>query len=368
MLELITAPLLAMMLAVFGYVVVSDPQAMHVETLEAPDALAADGYTHKVVEARLFDAARRIETEARSFPSTRRLTADAEPTALRLMTDNIGATASVRAMQKALGWIDFSVSGEVVRKGDRLELLLRAVSSDGGLHAVTAGGSAQDVDGLLSDGAAALLAVADPYVRAAWQFKNDHAAGQGYAAARVMIKAAERDPRRTDPRWVANLGGVVAFTDHRLDDALGYFEQALTLDPDFSPALVNRGVVLASMGMHRDAIEHYRRVLGLPQGGEFGPAHAVAYSQWAVSLAALRQVDAARQSFEYAARTAPDYTDTYFKWAEVMRAAGREIEAARALSRQPDLGEKPPLLPEYLVGPIGLDAFSLVSKGLAARG
>ena len=87
-----------------------------------------------------------------------------------------------------------------------------------------------------------------------------------------------------------------------------------------------------------------------------------------MSLAALRQVDAARTSFEYAVQSAPDYDDAYVKWAAAMRAAGRDEDAAEALNRRADPAAKPPLAPEYRAGPIGPDAFALVVKGLASPG
>lgn len=364
MLELVAAPIAAV-LALFGYIVVADPQSVHLGTVSTPQALAADGYTAPVIEARLGDALRVAEATARSFPAARRLEADAQPTALRIISDAVGATAAVRATQKALGRIDYAAAGEVVRNGDRLELLLRVVAADGGIRAATATAPTGDVARLVDDGALALLAVADPYARAAWQLKADHAAGQGFAATRTLAAAAERNPNAADPRWAANLAGIAAFADNRPEEAQAAFERALALDPEFTPAVVNLGAALAAADRHRDAIEQFRKALTLYQGGAYGPAHAVAYTHWGVSLAALRQVDSARQSFEYAIQSAPDYDDAFVKWAATMRAAGRDDEAAATLNRRTDPAAKPPLLPEYLAGPIGPDAFALTVKGLA---
>lgn len=367
MLELVAAPIAAA-LALFGYIVVADPQSVHLESISTPAALAADGYTAPVIEARLSDALRAAEVRARSYPSARRLEEDAQPTALRILSDAVGATAAVRATQKALGRIDYAAAGEVVRNGEQLELRLRVIDADGGRHAVVAAAPAGEVGRLIDDGALALLGVADPYARAAWQLKADHAAGQGFGETRALAAAAERAPRAADPRWAANLAGIAAFADNRTEEALAAFDRALALDPEFTPAVVNRGAVLAAAGRHRDAIEQYRTALTLYQGGAYGPAHAVAYAHWGVSLAALKQVDAARASFEYAVQSAPDYDDAYVKWAAAMRAAGRDEDAAQALNRRADPAAKPSLAPEYLAGPIGPDAYGLVVKGLATPG
>lgn len=363
MLELVAAPIAAA-LALFGYIVVADPQSVHLESISTPPALAADGYTAPVIEARLADALRAAEAQARSYPAARRLEEDAQPTALRILSDAMGATAAVRATQKALGRIDYAVAGEVVRNGEQLELRLRVVGADGGRHRVSVAAPSGDVGGLIDDGALALLGLADPYARAAWQLKADHAAGQGFAQTRALAAAAERAVRGADPRWAANLAGVAAFADNRAEEALAAFDRALALDAAFTPAAVNRGAVLAAAGRHRDAIEQYRKALTLYQGGEYGPAHAVAYAHWGVSLAALKQLDGARTSFEYAVQSAPDYDDAYVKWAATMRAAGRDEEAAEVLNRRADPAAKPILGPEYLSGPIGPDAYVLVIKGL----
>ncbi|MBV5336263.1 hypothetical protein JZU48_04585, partial [bacterium] len=107
---------------------------------------------------------------------------------------------------------------------------------------------------------------------------------------------------------------------------------------------------------------------GFPQGGEVGPTHAAAYSEWGVSLAALRQIPAAVQSFEYAVQTAPDYADAYVKWVLVLRAAGdTEAEAAVLKRLETVLSASDPsrssLYPEYLVGRIGNDAHLLATGG-----
>lgn len=352
-------------LALFSYAVVADPQTLHVEPISTPESLIADGYAPAVASARLMDAARRIEEEARSFKPARRLAADAEQTALRVLAQSVGATPAIRAMQKTTGRIGVVATGEIVRKSNQLELTLRTIAANGAERRMVVVEPSGAVDPLLHQGALALLETADPYVRAAWQFKIDHSAA-GCAAALDLVAAAEHNAdAAADPRWLANLAGVVAFTDNRIDAALAHFQRALALDPEFSPALVNFGAALASIGLHRDAIESYRRALAAVDDDEWGPANAAAYTLWGVSLAALHQAEAARQSFEYAVQVAPEYPDVYFKWSQVMRAMGNEGEAAEALQRRPDSASRPPLYPEYLVGAIGPDAFSLVRHGQA---
>ena len=44
MLELVAAPIAAV-LALFGYIVVADPQSVHLESISSPPTLAAEGYT-----------------------------------------------------------------------------------------------------------------------------------------------------------------------------------------------------------------------------------------------------------------------------------------------------------------------------------
>lgn len=352
--EFLAGPILAA-LAMFGFVVVADPQTVHLERITVPTELADRGYVPGVPEARLRDALLQMEQEGRSFADARALAADATPTTLRLLAENMGMTPSLRAMQKATGKVAYAVSGDVVRKEDQLRLTLRVVSADGGNRLLTAFGEAGKPDELFQSAAEKLLEMVDPYARAAWKFRKEfqaRGADVSFPYAGFYLRAAlQAKQPQIDPRWANNLLGIISHIEKKPDESLRYFEAALAVDPAFSPALVNRGVILAVLGRHREAIESYRKALELPACRACGPAHAAAYTWWGVSLAALGQAAASDQSFEYAIQAEPDYNDAYATWMSVLSLQKRASDnAEKAMKHFP--GGAIPLLfyPEYFTG------------------
>lgn len=352
--EFLAGPILAA-LAMFGFVVVADPQTVHLERITVPTELADQGYVPGVPEARLRDALLQMERDGRSFADSRALAADAEPTTLRLLAENMGLTPSLRAMQKATGKVAHAVSGDVVRKEDRLLLTLRVVSADGRSELRTASSEAGKPEELIQNGAESLLEAVDPYARAAWKFRKEfyvRGAEMSFPYSSFYLRAAlQAKQSRIDPRWANNLLGVISQIEKAPDKALGYFQAALAVDPAFSPALVNRGVVLAALGRHREAIESYRKVLELPVCHACGPVHAAAYTWWGVSLAALGQAAASDQSFEYAIQAEPNYNDAYATWTSVLSLQRRTNDNAdKALQRFPDRAIPLLFYPEYFTG------------------
>jgi tetratricopeptide (TPR) repeat protein len=63
-----------------------------------------------------------------------------------------------------------------------------------------------------------------------------------------------------------------------LEDALGLFARALSLDPSSANTWCNQGNCLDELGMHRDAVESYNRTI------EIDPCHAEAWYNKGMSL------------------------------------------------------------------------------------
>ena len=47
----------------------------------------------------------------------------------------------------------------------------------------------------------------------------------------------------------------------RYEEAIGYFDKALALDPNHDYALTSKGEALDRLGRHKEAVEYYERVL-----------------------------------------------------------------------------------------------------------
>ena len=86
-------------------------------------------------------------------------------------------------------------------------------------------------------------------------------------------------------------------------EAVGQFEQALRLYPDYPKAHLNLGIAMEQMGRVHDAIEQYEQALHL------NPDYAKAHLNLAVALEHSGKVPDAIQHYQQALRINPDLAD-----------------------------------------------------------
>lgn len=87
----------------------------------------------------------------------------------------------------------------------------------------------------------------------------------------------------------------------RFDEALAQFDEAIRLQPTFTEALINSGVLLRSMFRHKESLERFNRVL------EIDPNHIAALSNCGVMLTEFKQSDHAIRMFERLIALKPDH-------------------------------------------------------------
>lgn len=216
----------------------------------------------------------------------------------------------------------------------------------------------------------------DAYARASYLFELR---GDGGRAQTAMQAAHDEARTDADRAFASYYLGELAWSSGRLDEALAAYEQSLTEDPAWVPALAGRAKVRAAQGDVPGALADYRTAVDrLPQPqlvvelGELLEATgdaAGAQEQYAVVRAtqrlyaesgqdvdtelALFEADhgtpeAAVSSAERAYRKRPDAILTQDAYAWALHAAGRDAEAlpiARAAGRT---GLVSPLLDYHL--------------------
>jgi tetratricopeptide (TPR) repeat protein len=108
-----------------------------------------------------------------------------------------------------------------------------------------------------------------------------------------------------------------------LEQATAFYQQALTLSPDYANANYNLGIVAQQRGDDTAAIDHYKLAL------QADPDHALAHSNLAGHLLRLGNYAEAIAHCERALQIAPDQAPTQRIWGQALQALGQPEEADR---------------------------------------
>ncbi len=145
-----------------------------------------------------------------------------------------------------------------------------------------------------------------------------------------------RDTLAKNPQcWMAhnNLGNAF-FHEGNISDAIGQYEQALRLRPEYPDALNNLGNALVQAGRIEEAIARYEQALRIR------PDLPQAHYNLAIALEQVGKTGEAIAHFEQALRINPDYADAHLNLGNTLEGAGRSGEAVahfeQALRIKPD--------------------------------
>ncbi|MGD1020627.1 MAG: tetratricopeptide repeat protein [Verrucomicrobiia bacterium] len=120
----------------------------------------------------------------------------------------------------------------------------------------------------------------------------------------------------------------------RLPEAIVQYQQALLLNPDYAEAHNNLGIALAQVGRLPEAIAHFEQALRI------SPDHAEAHSNLGAALARTGKIEEAVAQYEQALRIKPDFAEAHYNLGNTLAQAGRLPEAIahfeQALRINPD--------------------------------
>ncbi len=349
-LGILTLPLTAAVLA-FGFAVITDTQAVHIERVSVPSEVAvATGYTPEVVRDRLVDDMHEIEKQAHSTAQAREIELQGEKGPLVVLADYFKVTPLIRVAQETVGMIPYSFSGEIVIHDKDLELALRGSDASKKSSYIVVRAPSNQMRRLIHDAAYEATRVTDPYILAAYQFKKDFLS-RDFSSTIEIIHRELAKPDTAYGKWMNNLWGIVLYQQADRAGAIEKFQAALAEDPNFAAPMLNWGVVLAREGKNQEAIEKFRQLVANPKSAASNVATAAAYSEWGFSLALLGHTDEAFAKFQQAAKTDPTFTDVYSSWAEVLSALGRSDEAAQMTARSLKTNNEV-IYTENLIGPV----------------
>jgi tetratricopeptide (TPR) repeat protein len=310
-------------------IAVADTQEVYIRDLVVPPSFTQRGYSVAVTERRIHDGLLLLERQARTRPETQRLETESETGPLGLIAQHLNITLIARALQESSRLIEYTISGSVVQDGEQHVMRLAILHRSGQRMLVTLTRPVAEIEPMLADAASAILRVIDPHILCTIKLREGLAASpRNLAPARECVAETMSAASREDQVWLHNLAGVIAFMEADNAGALASFRAALHIDRDFSPALLNLGILLAQSGRHADAIRAFQTVFRRETRGESTQTYAAAYAEWGNSLMALDRPEEARARYADAVRADPRYALAYFFWADSLP-PGPQAEALR---------------------------------------
>jgi tetratricopeptide (TPR) repeat protein len=107
----------------------------------------------------------------------------------------------------------------------------------------------------------------------------------------------------------------------KLDEAIAHYQQALRINPDYVEAHYNLGMALAQMGKIEEAMAHFEQALRI------NPDDAEAHNNLGTALARTGKIDEAIAHYEQALRIKPDFAEAHYNLGNALTQGGRVPEA-----------------------------------------
>jgi tetratricopeptide (TPR) repeat protein len=316
----ILLPLLVIASLVSG-VAATDFRSLFIETISVPGSMKQRGYTPTVFIRMMNDKLLAIEATAKTRTEAQRLRTEDEKGIIAATVDMLSMTALVRAVQMSSNLIEFKVNGEIVEAGSDYLLRLRIDRYGQKVARIEVTKPQDDVHDLADLGAERIMRITDPQVLCAAIMQSEAAQLVPTSGKFLFAKTDEcitetlPTAQDDDRLWLLNLQGVVAFVEGRPLDAGKHFRSAIRLNPDFSPALLNLGILYAHAGRPQKAIGYFEQVFRHQLPSDSPQTFAAAYTEWADALANLDQPAEAEAMFRRAMEADPQYAEAYYRWA-----------------------------------------------------
>jgi tetratricopeptide (TPR) repeat protein len=174
-----------------------------------------------------------------------------------------------------------------------------------------------DIPGFVHEGAKAIMRVVEPEPLCAAYLAEALSGDGNVDRARECIQETLPIAERDDRIWLLNLAGVVSFLEGDQAAAMDRFRQALQMDPTFSPALVNVGVLFQLNGKPQEAVKAYELLFANLDDGVSDRTYAAGYVEWAKSLEALGRRSEAVTVLQESIAANPHYADSYVVLADL---------------------------------------------------
>src|SRR5262245_57505145 len=164
----------------------------------------------------------------------------------------------------------------------------------------------------------------------------------GHTAKKFRREQTPLPSQKFNPQFplaVFNIGdwyekGLSAFDNRNYREAIGYFTEAIRLNPQYQNAYIYRGVAKYNLGDKRGAIEDYSRAI------ELNPKDAVAYNNRGVAMSDLGDKQAAIADLNKSIELDPKSSAAYHSRGAAKSDLGDKQGAVADLSRAIELNPK----------------------------
>lgn len=148
--------------------------------------------------------------------------------------------------------------------------------------------------------------------------------GSSTALQGTTTELARQTPRRRPLTADPGRAGVAAYARGQYDDALSFFLDAITEDPDDAELHNNLGQTLVRLGRSREAVEHLETARALD------PTKWLYHTNLAGALGDLNDWDRAVRTYQVAARMAPSEPSVHYELGRALHARGNDRQAVTA--------------------------------------
>lgn len=250
------------------------------------------GYTPESIEQKVKDEAYLVMRQARSYKHATRISTPNADGSIDPVARDAGVLRLLQRIQQSAGLLEYTVTGDIVVEHGKALMELRTRRFDQQVLRARFERPMDQLNELMRDAGWVLVRLVDPHVACAALLRRSLTEGRPDPDGTLRCtRDALMSVTELDRPWLLNLQGVALAMLDRDAEAGRAFREALSARPDFPPAWLNYGTVLAGHGRHQEAIEAFATAIRTAPPGRFTQNRSAALTMWAISLEKLGRLD-----------------------------------------------------------------------------